>query len=110
MKDRDVIDAFVSYLCSCGHPGLKVDRRPDEDNRNSADIDAIAGSLAIEHTSIDTLPNQRRDSGWFMQAVGGLEQEFPQKAGKYKIIGELVRVDGDIVRSLRDFKIVSAGN
>lgn len=79
MKDRDVIDAFVSFLCACGHPGLKVDRRPDEENRDSADIDAIAGSLAIEHTSIDTLPDQRRNSDWFMQAAGGLEQELPQK-------------------------------
>ena len=38
------------------------------------------------------------------------EQELPRKAGEYKIIGELVKVDGDIVRSLRDFKIVSGGN
>jgi hypothetical protein len=38
------------------------------------------------------------------------EQEFPQQAGEYKIIGELVKVDGAVVRSLRDFKIVSAGN
>lgn len=79
MKDRDVIYAFVSFLCARGHTGLKVDRWPDKENRNSADIDAIAGSFAIEHTSIDTLPDQRRDSDWFMQAVGGLEQELPQK-------------------------------
>ena len=79
MKDRDVVDAFVSFLRKHGHPGLKIDRRPDEENRNSADIDAVANSLAIEHTSIDTLPNQRRDSDWFKQAAGGIESEFPQK-------------------------------
>jgi len=79
MRDRDVIDAFVSFLRERVHPGLKIDRRPDEENRDTADIDAIAGSLAIEHTSIDTLPNQRRDSAWFLQAVGGLEQELPKK-------------------------------
>jgi hypothetical protein len=38
------------------------------------------------------------------------EQEFPQQAGEYKMIGELVKVDGAVVRSLRDFKIVSTGN
>jgi beta-galactosidase len=38
------------------------------------------------------------------------EQEFPKQAGEYQIIGELVKVDGAVVRSLRDFKIVSAGN
>ena len=38
------------------------------------------------------------------------EQEFPQQAGEYTIIGELIKVNGAVVRSLRDFKIVSAGN
>jgi hypothetical protein len=38
------------------------------------------------------------------------EEEFPQQAGEYQIVGELVKVDGVVVRSLRDFKIVSVGN
>lgn len=76
MDDRAVIDAFVAYLRDHGHPGLHVDRRPDEENRKSSDIDAIAGTFAIEHTSIDTLPNQRRDSDWFMRAAGNLEEEL----------------------------------
>jgi predicted nucleotidyltransferase len=76
MNDSDVIDAFVAYLRENGYPEIRVDRRPDEENRESADIDAIAGRFAIEHTSIDTLPNQRRDSDWFMRAVGSLEQEI----------------------------------
>jgi hypothetical protein len=38
------------------------------------------------------------------------EQEFPQPAGEYTIIGELVKVNGVVIRSLRDFKVVSAGN
>jgi hypothetical protein len=76
MNDHDVIDAFVAQLRENGHPELRVDRRPDEDNRQSADIDAVAGQFAIEHTSIDTLPNQRRDSDWFMRAAGNLEQEI----------------------------------
>lgn len=79
MKDCDVIDAFVTYLCKHGYFGLQVDRRPDEENRYSTDIDAIAGHFAIEHTSIDTLPNQRKDSDWFMRAAGGLEKELPNK-------------------------------
>ena len=79
MKDRDVIDAFVAYLSKHGYPGLQVDRRPDEENRCSTDIDAIAGHFAIEHTSIDTIPNQRRDSDWFMRAAGGLEKELSNK-------------------------------
>jgi hypothetical protein len=75
MKDRDVIYAFVAYLQANGHPKIKVDQWPEDEHRNSEQIDAIAGIFAIEHTSIDTLPNQRRDSDWFMQVVGGLKQE-----------------------------------
>jgi hypothetical protein len=79
MKDREVVAAFVAHLAANSHPGLRVDRRPDDDNRRSSDIDAIAGPFAIEHTSIDTLPNQRRDSDWFMQAAGGLQNELDHK-------------------------------
>ena len=79
MKDRVVVDAFVEYLREHGHPFFHVDRRPDNENRVSSDIDAIAGEFAIEHTSVDTLPNQRRDSDWFMRAAGRLEQELADK-------------------------------
>lgn len=77
MNDRDAIDAFVAYLQGNGHTDLQVDRWPEDENRDSPDIDAIAGVFAIEHTSIDTLPDQRRDSDWFMRVTGGLEQELP---------------------------------
>ncbi len=79
MNDRHVVDAFVAHLRDHGHTGLQVDRRPDNENRDATDIDAIAGTFAIEHTSVDTLPSQRRDSDWFMQAAGGLEQELQAK-------------------------------
>jgi hypothetical protein len=35
--------------------------------------------FAIEHTIIDTVANQRRDSDWFMQAAAGIENELDQK-------------------------------
>jgi len=38
------------------------------------------------------------------------DQKFPQQVGEYQVIGELIKVDGSVVRSLRDFKIVSTGN
>lgn len=76
MTDYEVIEAFVAYLRGHGHPGLRVDRRPDKENRESHDIDAISGPFALEHTSIDTLPNQRQRDDWFERAVGGLEAEL----------------------------------
>jgi len=60
-----------------GFSDLKVDRWPDKENRKTPDIDAIAGPFAIEHTSIDTLLNQRRDSDWFIKAVRGIEKDLP---------------------------------
>jgi hypothetical protein len=78
MSDHHVIEIFVAHLRGHGHPQLRVEHWPDQDNRRSSDIDAIAGGFAIEHTSIDTLPNQRRDSDWFMRAVGGLEEQMEQ--------------------------------
>jgi hypothetical protein len=73
MKDCVVIEIFVAYLRDNGYPDLCIDQIPDKENRQSKDIDAIAGPFAIEHTSIDTLPNQRGKSDWFMRVVGGLE-------------------------------------
>jgi hypothetical protein len=76
VKDCEVIEAFVAFLRAQGHPGLRVDSRPEQTNRKSPEIDAIAGTFAIEHTSVDTLLNQRRDADWFTQVVGGLEAEL----------------------------------
>lgn len=75
MDDRDVIKAFVEYLRANGFPLLKTDCWPEDKNPNIPDIDAVAGQFAIEHTSLDTLPNQRRDADWFTQVVGGLNSE-----------------------------------
>ena len=76
LQDYDVIDAFIEYLRKHGYPELTVTSYPDKENRSSPDIDAIAGPFAIEHTSIDTLPNQRRNNDWFKKVLGNLEQEF----------------------------------
>ena len=79
MKDSDVIKEFVVHLRKNGSPNLKIDQWPDNQNQHSADIDAIAGPFAIEHTSIDTLPDQRRNNDWFMQVIDGLEQKLSNK-------------------------------
>jgi hypothetical protein len=76
LRDRDVIDAFVAHRTSTDLPELRVERRPDEENRGTPDIDAVAGPLAIEHTSIDTVTDQRRDGFWFRQVVEPIETEL----------------------------------
>lgn len=103
MNAREVVEAFVSHLAGHGHPGLKVDRRPDEENRGSPDIDAIAGPFAIEHTSFDTVPNQRRDSDWFMRAVGDIERELDVSQARLNIT-----IDYDAVTLGQDWSAVRA--
>lgn len=77
LGDKEVIVLFVEYLAHKVYPGLEIERFPDEEA--PGDIDAIAGQFAIEHTSIDTIPQQRRDAAWFMESIGSLEQEFEGK-------------------------------
>jgi hypothetical protein len=76
LTDKELISLFVGYLAQNGRSGITVTAWPDETNRRSSDIDAIAGPFAIEHSSVDTIPNQRRDSAWFIQVVKALEDEF----------------------------------
>src|SRR4029453_16125259 len=76
LENALVVDAFVSHLAKDRYPGIKVDARPDLNNRRSSDIDAIAVPLAIEHTSIDTIGNQRRDSAWFGKVAQPLHERF----------------------------------
>lgn len=74
LADKEVIGLFVKYLADQGHPGIKVDAWPDEER--PSEIDAIAGPFAIEHTSVDTIPNQRRNGASFVRVVRPLEDEF----------------------------------
>ena len=76
LEDSCVIAKFVAHLRKNGHPGLQVDLCPDKQNRVSPDIDAIAGPFAIEHTRIDTLPNQSRNNDWLDEVTGGLGKEL----------------------------------
>ena len=75
MDENDVIDAFVRHMAHykvC--PNLAVNRWPDKENRTEPEIDAIAGRFAIEHTSIDSVANQRRLDDWYLQVVDGLDR------------------------------------
>ena len=76
LEDKIVVKRFVAHLAANGEIGLEIDRIPDLENRNTKAIDAVAGKFAIEHTSIDTIPDQREKDAWFMTVVGDIEKEF----------------------------------
>jgi len=75
-----VIEAFVMYLAGKLYPGLQVIEWPDKNNTRTPDIDALAETadkrVAIEHTSADSLPDQRLHNDRFMEAIGYLEEEL----------------------------------
>jgi hypothetical protein len=71
-----VIQQFVCHLANQCNCSLQVDSWPDKEKGTSKEIDATAGHFAIEHTSVDTVLNQRRDAAWFLQVTGSLEEEF----------------------------------
>lgn len=80
-KEQDkVIREFVIHLSKTKGIQLVITCWPDKVNRLKEDIDAIAeGSgiqIAIEHTSINTVPKQREDSARFMKVLGGLGAEL----------------------------------
>lgn len=78
--EDNIIEAFVTYLAARLYPGIQIAEWPDKTNSRTPDIDAIAEGggrrIAIEHTSADSLPNQRRHDERFMKAIGSLEQEL----------------------------------
>ncbi len=76
-QDIEIVKLFVEHLKESLNLDIKIDSIPEESN--SSDIDAIAGPYAIEHTSIDTIKNQRRDNNWFSQSIEGLESYFKDK-------------------------------
>lgn len=88
--DVTIVGFFVNHLKMNGHPNLKINRIPDKEKAEGdkkEDIDAIAGRFAIEHTSFDTVRNQRRDSARFLKVVGDLEAEIsPQLNYRIRIL------------------------
>jgi hypothetical protein len=76
MHQRELIEHFVEYLRSTRDGSLSVVAYPDTTERVKRDIDALAegscAKLAIEHTSLDTMPDQRRDNAHFLEITDGL--------------------------------------
>lgn len=72
--DRAIVLRFVEHLRTDGRAALKVDCWPEDEHPGHSEIEAIAGDLAIEHTSIDTLPHQRRIGDHFEEALAILER------------------------------------
>lgn len=86
--DKIVITEFINQLNTYRDSNLNIYSWPDEVNRTTKDVDALVKSkyqkIAIEHTSIDVLPNQRKDDAVYHQVVKGIREELIDKL-KYRI-------------------------
>jgi hypothetical protein len=93
--DREIVERFVDYLRSNGSPDLQIDSWPEDDYPGQSVVEAIAGKLAIEHASVDTLPDQRQIGRQFVEALAALEL-LPAEARLSIVVPyELVTVGSD---------------
>lgn len=100
MGEQELIVEFVSHLGGLrGHPDLSVDGWPDKENRTEPEIDAIAGNFAIEHTSVDSVENQRQRNDWYRQAIEGLDQVIRDHVD----CGLTISLDFDAIRKGMDW-------
>lgn len=80
VSQDELIESFVSHLKSTFFSGLRITDWPDKRNRTTPDVDALAESsnqrVAIEHTSVDSLPDQPQDDARFLEVLGNLEDEL----------------------------------
>lgn len=93
--DRAIVTRFVDHLRDECRSGLKVDCWPEDENPGQSEIEAIAGDLAIEHTSIDTLPQQRRIGDHFEEALAILERLPVSARLAINVPYEMVKVGTD---------------
>lgn len=81
MEAKTIILKFIEKYNSCQPHEFGIVRWPDEENRKSRDIDAIAEAkgerpLAIEHTKVETFFNQLQEAARFTEYYGQLETEL----------------------------------
>jgi hypothetical protein len=93
--DREIVTRFVEHMHTEGFPDLKVDSWQEDEHPGQSVVEAIAGPFAIEHTSVDTLPDQRRIGEQFMEALADLEALPVQARLTIAVPYELVAVGAD---------------
>jgi len=77
---KRVIREVLEFISKTINVGCKIYEFHDEIERNSpaCDVLAIVGrrNVVVEHTSIDSIPDQRTDDDRFRRALGPLEKEL----------------------------------
>jgi hypothetical protein len=79
LTQKELIKRFVARYNETQGGHYAITRYPDEENRQTRDIDAFAEeqrkpALAVEHTRVQTFANEKLDSSRFMRICGQLER------------------------------------
>lgn len=105
-----VIKETLRFISKARSVAYKIIDYPDRKERKLPACDALAlidsKKVAIEHTSIDSIPFQRRDNSRFITLFGPLERELAGKLpmpGHYQLIVDMgvipTGIKWDIIRS-----------
>src|SRR2546425_6945908 len=87
MKQKRLIEHFVTKYNSCQPYRYRITKLPDEDKEKSAhqpkSIDAIASSvggpaLAIEHTHVVNVPDQKKEASDFRLLSYQIEEHIKE--------------------------------
>ena len=91
--ELNVIKEVLEFLSKTINVGYKIIECPDESKRNQPACDVLARigirNVAVEHTSIDSVPHQRRDDKRFMALLGPLKNEIADRLptpGHYQLV------------------------
>ena len=91
--ELNVIKEVLEFLSKTINVSYKIIEYPDESERNLPACDALVlvgiRNVAVEHTSIDSIPSQRRDDQRFMALLGPLKSELAGKLptpGHYQLV------------------------
>jgi len=102
LHEKKVIIEVLKYISKKTNQPYRIISYPDEVNRKSPACDMLVSfgnkKYAIEHTSIDSIPNQRRDNNRFIKLLSPLENELDNKLpthGHYQLV-----IDMDVIPAL----------
>ena len=77
--DRACIQDFASFLRTTGRSAGGVDRWPEDEA--DGEIDAIIGSFAVQHTSVDSVSGGREADAQFKKVIRELEHDLAGTLG-----------------------------
>lgn len=109
-REKHIVESFLEHLGKVRGRPLRAEAWPDEENRNTADIDAIAGPYAIEHTVVESFENQLRELAWYRESFIPLIEELRPRVDSRLEINlprEAIGFRDSLVPELRDWVLAN---